>query len=111
MKTIYGEEWWIKGISRVIRKRIAQNYEENDCIGNKFDYTYIWDLAKIWERNISDFSKISPFMEWGTKWNTIEKDFMKLNSMRNKLMHPTRNYIPSEDDREFLEEFAQKIFS
>lgn len=108
---IYGEEWWIRGISKNIRKKIAQTYEENDCIGSKFDYTYIWDLVKIWKENISHLSKVSPFMEWGTNKNTIDKEILFFNTMRNNLMHPTRDYTPSEGDRKFLEEFAQKIFS
>ncbi len=111
LKELYGENWWIRGIPKNTRKKIAQNYEENDCIGDKFDYTYIWDLAQIWKVNITQFSDVSPFLKWGTNNKAIDMSFAKFNTMRNKLMHPARDYLPSDDDRKFLENFAQKIFS
>jgi len=111
LKKYNGEDWWIRGIPKNIRKKIAQTYEENDCIGDKFDYTYIWDLAKIWKENIHQFSKVSPFLEWGTDKKRIDDEFGIFNTMRNNLMHPTRDFTPSEEDHKFLEDFAQKIFS
>ncbi len=111
LKELYGENWWIKGIPKNTRKKIALNFEENDCIGDKFDYTYIRDLAQIWKENITQFSEISPFLKWGNNYKAIEALFAKFNTMRNKLMHPVRDYLPSDDDCKFLENFAQKIFS
>ncbi|MFW9948475.1 MAG: hypothetical protein ACFFDX_16740 [Candidatus Odinarchaeota archaeon] len=111
LKNKFGDGWWVEGVKKDIRKKISAMFEENDCCGDKFDYTSILDLKHIWVKNLSWISKYSPFKEWQTNENIIKRDFIKLNRIRNFLMHSTRDYDPSDEDKKFLEGFAKKIFS
>jgi hypothetical protein len=107
----YRDKWWVEGLSKNIRVKLSEEFEENDCCGEKFDYTYLLDLKEIWIENLSWISAYYPFKEWQTNKSKIKADFTELNRIRNLLMHPTREYNPSDDDKTFLEEIAKKIFT
>ena len=111
LKIKFGDGWWVMGVPKDIRKKISAMFEEYDCCGDKFDYTYLLDLKYIWLNNLSWISEYSPFKEWQTKKKAISNDFNELNRIRNLLMHSSRNYNPIDDDKKFLEVFAKKIFS
>lgn len=109
----YEKKWWVEGISKGIRLRISKLFEENDCEGEKFDYTCLSDLKEIWIHNLSWIAAYNPFKNWQADRSNINlnNDFSNLIRIRNNLMHSTREYNPSNDDIQFLEEFAKKIFS
>ena len=111
LKIKFGDGWWVMGVPKDIRKKISAMFEEYDCCGDKFDYTYLLGLKDIWLNNLSWISEYSPFKEWQTKKKAITNDFNELNRIRNLLMHSSRNYNPNDDDKKYLEEFAKKIFS
>jgi hypothetical protein len=111
LKIKFGDGWWVEGVPKEIRLKTAAMFEENDCCGDKFDYTYLLGLKDIWINNLSWISSCSPFKKWQTNKIAIKKDFNELNRIRNFLMHSTRDYNPSDNDKKFLEGFAKKIFS
>lgn len=112
LEKMYSKKWWTEGISKEVRKKISYLFEDNDCVGEKHDYTNICDLKDIWtyKPNWSSFSTESPFKAWTNK-KEVKKDFTRLIKIRNNLMHSTRNDVPSSNDKDFLEEFEQKVFS
>lgn len=111
LKIKYADNWWVEGINESSRVNIAKTYELNNCVGKKFDYTNLTDLNNIWTKNLSWLSGKKPFKNWMTNKNRINTEFNKLINIRNNLMHNTRKYDPSEDDKQFLEEFEKNIFS
>ena len=111
LKIKFGDGWWVEGVPKDIRLKTSAMFEENDCYGDKFDYTYLLGLKDIWINNLSWISSCFPFKEWQTNKKTINRDFIELNRIRNFLMHSTRDYNPNDKDKKFLEEFAKKIFS
>jgi len=113
LKKKYNETWWTDGISNDLRIKIASNYEQNNCVGVKEDYTYLLDLLNIWLRksNYTWLKQIPPFCNFPNNKKTVKSDMQKINLIRNKLMHPTRKYIPSESDKQLLEKFTSILFT
>lgn len=108
----FDEEWWVKGVNENIRMNIAETYERNDCIGDKFQYTYLIQLSKIWHKHFGEFSKKYPFNKWkGEGKEKMKKELELLNRLRNKVMHAPRKYCPVKEDLELLMYFKDRIFN
>ncbi len=112
LKEKYKKDWWIKGIPENVRTNAATRYEHHKCIGEKVDYTNLLDLPKIWmnKLNYSWLKLKNPFNCFPDNKNKIEDLFGKLNDIRNLLMHATREFNPTKEDKEFVDEIAKKIF-
>ncbi len=111
LKTLFKADWWVNGVEEKDRIKIAESYEHGNCIGEKFEYTNLIDLGKIWDRNYSQFIKLQPFINWGgISKKGINEIFTKLNRIRNNLMHAPHKYNPSQADLDFLDDIAGKLY-
>lgn len=112
LKEIYEDTedaWWFKGVPEDIRKECAIRRE-----GDNINRTGIWNyvdlihlrkiLDKQWEMFISKFGK-----EVRDKKKLFMSNLVKLNSIRNSVMHPSRNDIISEEDFEFIRNFKETL--
>lgn len=102
------DEWWTEGIPKKIQKECASKRIDDDFKKLKdWNYILLKDLLAIirenWKMFLGKFIK-----EWKVE-NEFVKDFNKFNSIRNSVMHPSRNENISEDDFEFIRQFKEKL--
>lgn len=95
-------EWWRKGVSGDIRKACAQ-IREDDCepADDNFAYTTLIQLAKIIDRNWNLFRSQLP-SELAQDKKQLLREFSRLNSLRNAVMHPVKGKTWGRDDFEFV---------
>ena len=116
MKFGNGENgWWGKGVPKEVRLKCVQAREE-DCefVDGPFSYTTFINLREIIKVNWSLFEKRLPLeiTNGNGKNSNKEKflgDLMRLNPIRNKVMHPVRGEPPTEEDYEFLKELQRLL--
>jgi hypothetical protein len=100
--------WWGKGVPKEVRlKCVLAREEDGEFVDGPFSFTTFINLREIIKVNWSLFEKHLP-MEVikgnGKNSNKLLSDLMKLNPIRNKVMHPVRGEPPTEEDYEFLKE-------
>jgi hypothetical protein len=101
--------WWRKGVPTKIRSQCAMAYEEDDEPADEpFCYANFIHLQKIIDKNWMLFSTILPKQVIINK-NAFLKKFIRLNKIRNKVMHPIKSLPLTEDDFEFVKEFHRSI--
>ena len=119
LKREYGKDWWRKGINEKTRADLAQRLEmdpsptsDKDNEDQKFCYTTFINLSDIIKKNwVEIFSKKDVFPEDFTKdKKQLLSDLLKINHIRNKAMHPLKNFKPTEQDFYFLKNFDSVIY-
>ena len=101
--------WWRKGIPAKIRSSCAMIYEEDEEPAiEPFCYSNFIHLKKILNENWGIFSKVLPKEVIKNKKGFLGK-FVRLNKIRNIVMHPIKGLPLTEDDFEFVKEFHQSI--
>lgn len=101
LQEVYGTEndaWWVKGVPSQIRAECAHRRELSPVRGDVFNYVYLLDLKKILDKNWGifqpHFSKIKDTTDSKSKFLSLIE---KLNSIRNRVAHPTYESIYEED--------------
>jgi len=106
LKNKYGiKEWWRKGIPEEIRADCAASLERDPIPANEaYCYTNFIHLKEILKKQWKLLSKTMP--------QTLTSDrkklllgLVKLNRVRNSVMHPVRETDPTENDFDFVREF------
>ena len=100
--------WWRKGLPEQIRARLADRRERDDDPDHPYAYTDLLDLWEILDRNWGKVAKEVVPHSLPDKAR-LERDFRRLNKIRNRVMHPVRSRSPSESDFEAIREIRQRL--
>lgn len=98
----FGEEnWWRSGVPDTIRAECAALLEKDpEPADEPYCYTHIINLREILDKRWSVLSKYMPEHLLNKKKDLLER-LLKLNRIRNCVMHPVRKSVLSEADFEF----------
>ena len=93
--------WWRQGVPERVRLKCQERREKDfDDPCEPFCYSDLLDLAAILEDGWAILKSLFPAYESDRK--RLSKDLQRLNRIRNKVMHPVRGAVPSEDDFDFV---------
>lgn len=118
LQQVFGQEesgWWIQGIPEKVRIECAQRRERDPRRQPLYDYVYLIDLEDILDKNWKLFEPAFQQIK-----GTIEskKAFLhrlvRLNEIRNMVMHPTRGVLIgalNQSDLEFTRQMRDLIES
>lgn len=107
----YGEkEWWRKGVPKSVRTKCATRFEEDDDDPAKepFCYTNLIDLKTIFEERWKEFERILPKDIIGDRKRFLS-NLVKINHIRNRVMHPIKGHDFTPKDFDFIYEFDASI--
>lgn len=105
----YSEAWWSQGVPLEIRKSCHSRREEDDRPSNDaFSYTTFIDLKAIIEKNWKAFASGLPKDLAANKQST-SSNLVRLNQIRNRVMHPVKTILDYKDDFLFARSFAGKM--
>jgi hypothetical protein len=96
-----GEDgWWRKGVPENVRRACVESRERDSDFSSDHAYCYttLIHLSDIMKKNWQHFTELLP----GKNKKKLEEDLRRLNSIRNRVMHPVRAEQPTEDDYEFV---------
>ncbi len=99
----FGEEqWWRSGVPDNIRAECAALLEKDpEPADEPFCYTHLINLREILDKRWPILSKYMPKDLLNQKKEILER-LLKLNRIRNSVMHPVRNAALTEQDFEFV---------
>jgi hypothetical protein len=108
--TEFGEEqWWRSGVPDSIRAECAALLEKDpEPADEPFCYTHLISLREILDKRWSILSKYMPKDLLNQKKDLLER-LLKLNRIRNSVMHPVRNAILTEQDFEFVRDLESEL--
>jgi hypothetical protein len=96
------DAWWREGIPSNIRSKCAARREEDeDPCDEPYAYTTLIDLRSVISNNWSLFGTEVP-EEYRANRKQLESDLLRLNGIRNSVMHPVKERKWSEDDFVFV---------
>lgn len=106
----FGEEqWWRSGVPDNIRAECAALLEKDpEPAEEPFNYTHLINLREILDRRWPVLSKYMPKVLLNQKKDLLER-LLKLNRIRNSVMHPVRNAVLTEDDFEFVRDLESEL--
>jgi len=106
----FGEEqWWRSGVPDNIRAECAALLEKDpEPADEPFCYTHLISLREILDKRWSVLSKYMPKDLLNQKKDLLER-LLKLNRIRNSVMHPVRNAVLTEDDFEFVRDLESEL--
>lgn len=101
--------WWRKGIPVKIRNKCVTRREEDDqpC-SSPYAYTDFIDLSEIIKENWSLFSDRFP-KAYRNQVKLLKTDFVRLNNIRNAVMHPAKERKWTEDEFMFVKNFRKLL--
>ena len=99
----FGEaNWWRSGVPDTIRAECAALLEKDpEPADEPYSYTHVISLWEILDKRWSTLSKYMPADLLSRKKDIIGR-LLRLNRIRNSVMHPARNSVLTEDDFEFI---------
>lgn len=99
----FGEEqWWRSGVPDSIRAECAALLEKDpEPAEEPYCYTHLINLREILDKRWSVLSKYMPSELLSKKKDLLER-LLRLNRIRNSVMHPVRNSALDEGDFEFV---------
>jgi predicted transcriptional regulator len=99
----FGEEnWWRSGVPDNIRADCAALLEKDpEPAEEPYCYTHLINLREMLDKRWSVLSKYAPKHLLNQKKELLER-LLRLNRIRNGVMHPVRNAAINEDDFEFV---------
>lgn len=103
------EGWWRRGISASIRTKCAARREEDDepC-RLAYAYTTLVDLSAVISKNWIVFQSAMP-PEYRSDRKKLERCLLRLNRIRNAVMHPVKQRRWTEDDFAFARRFSDSF--
>jgi len=106
----FGEEqWWRGGVPDNIRAECAALLEKDpEPAEEPYRYTHLINLREILDKRWPVLSKYMPKNLLNQKKDLMER-LLRLNRIRNAVMHPVRNTVISEDDFEFVRDFEKEL--
>jgi hypothetical protein len=99
----YGEEqWWRSGVPDAIRAECAALLEKDpEPAEEPYCYTHMINLREILDKRWPVLSKYMPRDLVNKKKDLLER-LLRLNRIRNSVMHPVRNSVLDEGEFEFM---------
>ena len=99
----FGEEnWWRSGVPDTIRAECAALLEKDpEPAEEPYCYTHVISLREILDKRWPVLSKYMPEHLLNKKKDLMER-LLKLNRIRNCVMHPVRKAVLTEEDFEFV---------
>jgi hypothetical protein len=106
----FGEEqWWRSGVPDNIRAECAALLEKDpEPADEPYCYTHLINLREILDKRWPILSKYMP-RELLTRKKDLLERLLKLNRIRNSVMHPVRNPDLREDDFEFVRDIETEL--
>jgi predicted transcriptional regulator len=106
----FGEEqWWRSGVPDSIRAECAALLEKDpEPAEEPFSYTHLINLREIVDKRWTVLSKYMPPHLLNKKKDLLER-LLRLNRIRNAVMHPVRNTALSEDEFEFVRDLEHDL--
>jgi hypothetical protein len=106
----YGTDWWRKGIPEDVRKNCVLVREADlEPQGDPYQYTSVTHLKIIFDKQWAIFCKLLP-KSFASNKPKFLSELDRLGAVRNKIMHPVRDYRPTKQDLEFVKDFAARMF-
>lgn len=99
----YGlEKYFREGVPIEVRKKCATNQQDDENpVDDLFAYTTLIQLWNIIDKKWRLFESIIP-SNYSNKKTKLKRDMNRLNGIRNRVMHPVKNYKWEEDDFVFV---------
>jgi hypothetical protein len=106
----FGEDqWWRGGVPDNIRAECAALLEKDpEPAEEPYRYTHLINLREILDKRWPVLSQYMPKPLLNAKKGLLER-LLRLNRIRNGVMHPVRNTIISEDDFEFVRDLESDL--
>lgn len=103
------DQWWRGGVPDNIRAECAALLEKDpEPADEPYRYTHLINLREILDKRWPVLSKYVPKSLLNQKKDVLER-LLRLNRIRNAVMHPVRNTVISEDDFEFVRDFEKDL--
>jgi DNA sulfur modification protein DndB len=100
-----GDSWWFNGVPSQVRKKIVERIEDERGKGGREDYFDLIDFRRITMENWSIFQDVLAYgkgnKEKRTEW------IVKLNELRNIVMHPAKRRTITFDQLTLLREYDE----
>lgn len=110
----YGPEeegWWMKGVPLDVRHACnARREEDTGKRSDPWSYTVLTDLKRVADKQWAAVSQHLPSKIGDDKQHFL-KDLDRLNNVRNRVMHPVRGDLPSEEDFEFVRSLKKRLLA
>ena len=105
----YGKEWWIQVVPQKVREKCEDMYNKDTYRAKEpFSYTSFIDLKILFKKLWSQFENILPIDIVNDKKVFLTK-LVRINRIRNGVMHPIKEYKLTSDDFDFVYEFHAAI--
>jgi len=106
----YGEEnWWRSGVPDTIRAECAALREKDpEPAEDAFCYTHLINIREMLDKRWPVLSKYMPKHLLNGKKELLER-LLRLNRVRNTVMHPVRNAVLTEDEFEFVRDLEHDL--
>ena len=106
----YGEGeagWWRQGVPEKVRVKCQERRERDvDEPCEVFCYSDLLDLDAILEVQWALLKRLFP--DYANRKH-LSGDLKRLNRLRNKVMHPTRRFVPDENDFDFVRKLQRSF--
>lgn len=101
--------WWRQGVPESVRVKCHDRRERDiDDPCYVYCYTDLLDLGKTIDGEWALFGGHFPACYSSNKRSLLEH-LARLNRIRNKVMHPVRGVIPTEEDFDFVHQFEKDL--
>ena len=102
-------DWWRKGVPADIRADCSDAFvRDEQPAGDPYRYTNFIHLKEILEKQWNVISKALP-KNVSSDRKTLLSGLVKLNQIRNFVMHPVKGKIPTDEDFAFVREFLDYL--
>lgn len=106
----FGEEnWWRSGVPDTIRAECAALREKDpEPADDAFCYTHMVNIREMLDKRWPVLSKYMPKHLLNAKKDLLDR-LLRLNRVRNAVMHPVRSNVLSEDEFEFVRDLEHDL--
>jgi len=106
----FGEEnWWRSGVPDVIRADCAALREKDpEPAEDPYCYTHLISLREILDKKWAILSRYLP-EDFRDKKKDLQERLLRLNRIRNAVMHPVRKAVLTEDEFEFVRDLERDL--
>lgn len=103
------EKGWWRAVPLNVRQNCASRREEDEEPLEPYRYTQFIDLSRILDKNWGVFSQVLPRAISGDKRRFLDDDLLRLNRIRNSVMHPVKEIPLAEEDFLAVKRFRDDI--
>ena len=101
--------WWRQAVPEVVRVKCFERREKDaDSPCPPYSYTDLIDLARILDSQWSVLKDAFPTCYSSNK-KALLADLNKFNRVRNKVMHPVRGVVPTDEDFDFVRRLHENV--